>query len=44
MIYVLNNGVIEEQGTHETLIKLAGYYCALYKKKDKGGNYVHRNI
>ena len=32
-IIVLNDGVITQQGTHDTLISVEGYYKELYQKQ-----------
>jgi ATP-binding cassette subfamily B protein len=33
-ILVLNNGIIEERGTHEELVEKGGLYSELYLRQD----------
>ncbi|MBT5811145.1 MAG: hypothetical protein HOI19_12280 [Rhodospirillaceae bacterium] len=35
-IYVLDNGVVGESGTHEELINLNGIYASLYSLQEHG--------
>jgi ATP-binding cassette subfamily B protein len=38
VIVMLDRGSIVEQGTHEELMALKGYYYCLYRQQEMGGN------